>query len=129
VSGFGRLVARADGAGVYLPTNAGTFVVINSEGAITGTADMPGGIIDVLVGPGDGRVYLLTWTAERPQLIAVDAVTAATLGPAVRIRGGAPDGLLLSPDGTKIYSTQAVMLSFLTTLFMTRVTVLDTAAV
>lgn len=132
VSGFGRLVVGADGASVYLPSSSGTFAVINSDGVVTGMVDMPSGISDVLVGPGDVGVYLLTWTAERPELVPVDAVTAATLGPAVRLRGSgvgaAPQGLLLSPDGTQIYCTQSVTLSFWTALFMTRVTVLDTAA-
>ncbi|WP_319428934.1 hypothetical protein [Mycobacterium sp. RTGN5] len=141
VPGFGRLVASADGSSVYLPTIAGDypntskFVVINGEGVVTGTADMPGGIGHVLVGPGDGRVYLLNSTDERRQLIALDAVTAAILGPAIALDGWKSYDLVLNPDGTKIYdttvadNTQPNFWSLLTSLYVTRVAVLDTAAI
>ncbi|MGY4711594.1 YncE family protein [Mycolicibacterium sp. CBM1] len=133
VPGFGRLVASADGASVYVPTTE-SLAVIDRDGTVTGTAEMPAGVIGVLVGPGDGRVYVETTNNERPQLVALDAVTAAPVGRPVTLHGSAPAGLLLSPDGTTIYDTtmpnsaHATLLSLLTSVYVTRVTVLDTAA-
>jgi hypothetical protein len=141
VPGSGTLVASSDGSSVYLAATTGdypntsTFVVINHDGVITGVSDLPGGIIDVLVGPGDGRVYLLTSTDEQRQLIALDAVTAATLGPAVAVDGRQSYDLVLSPDGSKIYDTTVVdntqpnFWSLLTSLYVTRVDVHDTTAI
>jgi DNA-binding beta-propeller fold protein YncE len=133
VSGFGRLVASADDSDVYL-TADDMFVVINHDGTVTGQANVPGGIGAVLVGPAGRPVYLVTSNGEQRQVIAVDPVTAATLGGPVPVDGYLFSSLVLNPAGTKIYDTNAVantqpnFWSLLTSSYVTRLTVIDTDA-